>query len=69
MADYQMFFLTSENHIVNHFEHSYDNDLDALDKARDLAKNHAIEIWQKKRRVAFVKKGNTPLDATDRYSL
>jgi hypothetical protein len=69
MADYQMFFLTSENHIVNHFEHSYDNDLDALDKGCDLAKDHSIEIWQKKRRVALIKKGNAPLDATDRYSL
>ena len=33
MAYYQTFFLTSESHIVNHFEHSYDNDLGALDKA------------------------------------
>jgi hypothetical protein len=69
MPDYQMYFLTRENHIVNHHAHHYRDDLLALDKARELAKNHAIEIWQNRRRVALVKMGDAPLDAIDRYSL
>jgi hypothetical protein len=63
------FFLTSENHIVNHYEHSCNDDLGALDKARELAKNHSIETWQDKRRVALVKKGDAPLSASDARAL
>jgi hypothetical protein len=69
MPDYRLFYLTAENHIVNHLEHSCRDDLDALDKARGLAINHSIEIWQAKRRVALVKRGDAPLHASDSRSL
>jgi hypothetical protein len=69
MPEYQLYFLTSENHIVNHHAHAYLDDLGALDKARTLAKDHAIEIWQDKRRVALVKLGDAALNASDPCSL
>ena len=69
MPDYLLFFLTSENHVVNHLEHSCRDDLGALDKACGLARNHAIEIWENTRRVARVEMGDIALDARDPYSL
>jgi hypothetical protein len=69
MPDYRLFFLTAENHIINHLEYLCGDDLDALDKARGLAINHSIEIWQAKRRVALVKRGDAPLDTGDSHSL
>jgi hypothetical protein len=69
MPDYQLYFLTPENHIVNHYSHAYRDDLRALDKARALSKDHAIEIWQDKRRVALVKMGDAALNAGDPSSL
>ncbi len=69
MPDYRLFFLTAENHIVDHLVHKCSDDLDALDKARGLAINHSIEIWQAKRRVALVTRGDMPLNASDARSL
>jgi len=63
MPDYRLFFLTTDNHVFGRHEVSCDDDLGALEKARELAKDHAIEVWQEKRRVALVKVGGAPLDA------
>jgi len=45
------------------------DDLDALSAGIRRSEAHAIEIWQGQRRVARVKLGNAPLDATDARSL
>jgi hypothetical protein len=67
--NYQMYYLTPENHIVNHLAFSGRDDLAALDKARSLSRDHAIEIWDSKRRVALVKKVDAALDEGDPRSL
>ena len=69
MGEYHLFFLGPDDHIVNREARSFRDDLAALDRARKLAKDHAIEIWQDERRVALVKAGDAPLSVCDRASL
>ena len=68
MTLYRLFFLTRENHIFGRHEISCHDDLSALERAFELAKEHAIEIWQEKRRVALVVRGGDALNADNRGS-
>jgi hypothetical protein len=69
MPYYRLYALSDDNHILRPYEYTCDDDLEALERGRELAIKHSIEIWQEKRRVAFVKKGDAPLSAFDRRSL
>jgi hypothetical protein len=69
MPSYRLHYLNTGNRILNDMEHFCGDDLAALDRARGLSKDHAIEIWQEKRRVALVKRGDAALDAGDPCSL
>jgi hypothetical protein len=64
-----MYFPTPENHIVNHHEYVGDDDLSALSKARSLADDYAIDIWEKTRRVAIVKRDSNALIFSDPRAL
>ncbi|MGD0192808.1 MAG: hypothetical protein ABSD74_18875 [Rhizomicrobium sp.] len=69
MPAYRMYFLTTENHIVNHLEYQGDDDFSALSKARSIADEYAIDIWDKNRRVAMVKRGCDALIFSDPRAL
>jgi hypothetical protein len=69
MPYYRLYALNDDNHVVRPYEHICDDDLAALERGRELAVEHTIEIWQEKRRVALVKKGDAPLNADDRCAL
>ena len=69
MPNYRLYYLTPENHIVNHMAYAGPDDLSALEKARSLAREHSIEIWESKRRVALVKMGDVALNDNDPCSL
>jgi len=69
MPNYRLNYVNSDNYIVSHIEHAYTDDLSALEKAWTICKDYTIEIWQDKRRVARVKKGNAALDVSDLQSL
>ncbi len=45
------------------------DDLEALNEAERLCKNHDIEVWHGDRRVARVKKGNAARVPEDRQTL
>jgi hypothetical protein len=65
MPGYQLFFLTEEHKIVRTLEESHEDDAEAVLKARALAQQHTIDIWQDKRRVAMVAPGSEPLIFND----
>jgi hypothetical protein len=44
------------------------DDLDALDVARELSKDHAVEAYLEQRLVARVKYGDEPLNLRNRHS-
>ena len=68
MPNYRLNYVNSENYIVSHIDQMYADDLSALEQAWTICKDYAIEIWQDKRRVARVKKGNSALDVSDPQS-
>jgi hypothetical protein len=55
MPYYRPYVLSNDNHIVEGREHSRDNNPGAPYNGRELARDHAIEIWKSTRRVALVK--------------
>jgi hypothetical protein len=62
MMAYRMYFLNGDDgRIVDFIEHLCADDPSALDRARALAKDSAVEIWQSKRRVALVTRGHDPI--------
>jgi hypothetical protein len=62
MLAYRMYFLNNDDgRIVDFIEHLCADDPSALDRARAIAENTPIEIWQAKRRVALVKPGRDPI--------
>ena len=69
MPDYRLFILNRENHIIDHVEETCDDDTGAVTRARALAKEHAIEIWRARRRIAFVNKGGSAVMESEAQSL
>jgi len=69
MAEYRVFCLDDDGHVVSGKEVIASNDMDALDAAHIYCNDFEVELWQRKRLVARVKKGNAALDALDRSSL
>ena len=69
MAEYRVFCLDDEGRVVSGKEVIASNDVDALDAAHLFCNDFQVELWQQKRMVARVKKGNTPLDALDQCCL
>jgi hypothetical protein len=61
MLAYRMYFLNSDNHIFDFIEHLCVADPSALKRARMLAEDSPVEIWQAKRRVALVARGREPI--------
>jgi hypothetical protein len=54
MASYR-FLLLNQGRVVRVADHNFANDLDALDRARELSAVFEVEIWQGVRRAARVK--------------
>ena len=69
MPNYRLNYLNADDYIVSHIDNMYADDLSALEQAWTTCKDYAIEIWQDKRRVARVKKGNSALNVNDPQSL
>lgn len=46
----------------------FDDDLDALQAAEDVAEFFQVDVWAGEKLIAQVKKGNAPLGVTDAHS-
>ncbi len=67
MARYTLHLLDHNDATIGVFECAGD-DLDALDAARDLAKDNVVEVWSNRGRIARVKKGDAPSGPEDSVS-
>jgi hypothetical protein len=67
MATYIM-FLMQDGTPVRQLELEHNDDLDALDGARDLCGDHGVEVWQDGRLVARVKRHDQGLNVRDAKS-
>ena len=66
---YRLHLLNPVGEIVEAQEHSFRDDLTALDKARALCEQYSVEIFKENRRIARVKRGDAPLTERDGQSL
>ena len=67
--EYKLYCLDDAQHILSASTVVAQDDLAALKEAEKLCEKNGIEVWQGTRCVARVKKGNAPLDMSDRISL
>ena len=67
--EYRLYCLDEKDQIVSARNFLALDDLTALVEAEGACAKNAVELWQGARRVARVKLGNAPLDASDRMSL
>ena len=65
MTAYKFFFFDVLR-LVRELERPYADDLDALDAARTLSSNFAVEVYDAERFVARVNAGDEPLRVLDR---
>ena len=68
MALYK-FFLFRDGEVVSQLERDCGDDLDALDAARSLSRNHVVEVYSELRFVARLKEHDAALNAMDLSSL
>ena len=61
-------FHSDDDIAVERMEALFEDDLDALEAAENLAEYCQIDVWAGERLVAQVKKGNEPLNAKDLHS-
>ena len=66
---YRFAFLDGDGGVLLFEDHRFVDDVTALECAVVLSSDHAIEVWDGKRRVAMVKKGHAPLNEFDKESL
>jgi len=69
MPEYQLFYLTNENAVVQQVDWEFEDDRMALSKARELAREHTIDLWHHDRRVAMVRADVDPLLLSDPRSI
>lgn len=67
MALYKL-FLFRDGELVGEIQRHCGDDLDALDAARALCRDHVIEVYSELRFVARVKQGDKPLTVKDARS-
>jgi hypothetical protein len=67
MALYK-FFLIRDGQILDEIKRHLADDLEALDSARTLCREHVVEVYEEIRLVARVKQHNGPLTVTDSRS-
>jgi hypothetical protein len=65
MASYRFYWRGQDNRIAGAENHDCTDDLGALEQARSMARERAIEVWQATRYVALVKAGDEALTASD----
>jgi hypothetical protein len=65
---YIFIFHTDEDIAVQRMEAPFEDDLDALEAAENLAEHCRVDVWTGERLVAQVKKGNEPLSVKDLHS-
>jgi hypothetical protein len=68
MALYKL-FLFRDGEVVGEVKRHCGDDLDALDAARALCRDHLVEVYSELRLVARVKQGDAALSVKDPYSL
>ena len=68
MALYKL-FLIRDGELVGEIARHFADDLDALDAANELCRDHDVEIYRDIALVGRVKQGNAPLNAEDSHSL
>jgi hypothetical protein len=66
MKQFELRFLDKLNVLILIRAYIGHDDLSALTEARRLSATHTIEVWDGRRKVARVKKGDAPLVYTDR---
>ena len=54
--------------VAARLEQQFDDDLDALEAAEDLAENCHVDVWTGERLVAQIKKGNEPFTVKDAHA-
>lgn len=59
MAGYYLYCLDDLNHIISRHDVMADDDLAALDKAKELCGEYEVEVWQLSRFVTRVAKDGT----------
>ena len=67
MPTYKM-FLMRDGAPASQQERECRDDLDALEAARDLCAEHAVEVWQDNRLIARVKRNDEALTVLDAHS-
>ena len=68
MGLYIFIFHCDDDIAIERMEVPFEDDLDALEAAENLAAQCRIDVWHGERFVAQVKKGNEPLDVKDARS-
>jgi hypothetical protein len=66
VKSFELRFLDKRDTVIVMRAYSGSDDLAALAQAQLLSASHTIEVWQGRRKVARVKKGNAALTWTDR---
>ena len=64
MSSYRFFLLNTQGSAIDGFVEDCVDDRDALEKARAVAANRMVEIWQAGRHVALVRQGEANLSRT-----
>ena len=67
MATYKLFLMRGGGPVGQQERECHD-DLEALEAARDLCGDHAVEVWQGERLIARVKHRDEPLNVRDAHS-
>jgi hypothetical protein len=55
VGGYRAYFLDDTGHIVKARDLALNDDAEALAAAKQLVNGHAVEIWERDRKVAFFK--------------
>ncbi len=65
MPQYKFHLLNDNGDVAEQMDRECKSDLEALDDAQSLCRNHEVEVWHGALHVLRVKRGNAPLNASD----
>lgn len=52
MDGYYAYVIGSDGHVINRVDLVFDNEEDAIERAKGLVDGHDVELWQRDRKIA-----------------
>jgi hypothetical protein len=64
MDGYYAYIIDADGHVINRVDLVFENEKDAIERAKGLVAGHDVELWQRDRKIAIFRHDHKPNTGT-----